>query len=286
MAQLLKGKEVVTVMNERIKAEVQHLKEQDITPTLGIIRIGERLDDISYEKGASKRCETLGVGVQKIVLAETVSQEELIKVIKALNVDKNIHGILLFCPLPKHLDEHKIKAAIEPEKDVDGITESSMAAVYANQKIGFPACTPQACIEILEHYKISLKGKKAVVIGRSLVIGKPIAMMLLQKDCTVTICHTKTENIQDIVKEADIVIAAAGQAQMIGRNYVSKEQTIIDVGIHVNEEGKLCGDVNSQEVETIVSAITPVPGGVGTVTTSVLVGHVVEAARNFYNKEN
>jgi len=283
MAQLLMGKEVVSAMNEKIKVEVQRLKEQNITPTLGIIRVGERLDDSSYEKGASKRCEILGVNVRKCILAEDVSQEELLKVIEMLNEDKGIHGILLFCPLPKHLDERVIRAAIRPEKDVDGITESSMASVYANQNIGYPACTPQACLEILEHYSISLSGKKAVVIGRSLIVGKPVAMLLLQRDCTVTICHTKTKDMQNIVKDADIVIAAAGQAQMLGKEYVSKEQIIIDVGIHVKEDGKLCGDVNFAEVEPIVSAITPVPGGVGTVTTSVLISHVVEAAKKSCN---
>jgi len=278
MARLLQGKEVVSALNQRIKNEAAYLKERGIRPTLGIIRIGERPDDISYERGATKRCETLGVDVEKCILAKDISQEEVLNIIETVNNNDKIHGILLFCPLPKHLDEVAIKKAISPDKDVDGITESSMSSVYAGTASGFPSCTPQACIEILEHYDIPMKGKRAVVIGRSLVIGKPAAMMLLQKDCTVTICHSKTENIETIVKKADIVIVAMGQAEAAGAGYFSETQTIIDVGINVNAEGKLCGDVNFEEVEPIVGAITPVPGGVGTVTTSVLVSHVVKAA--------
>lgn len=279
MAKLLTGKEVVAALNENIKNEVVELSKKGIFPTLGIIRIGERADDISYEKGAARRCETLGVGVEKFVLSKDASQEEVLETIETVNQNKLIHGVLLFCPLPKHLDEAVIKNALSSKKDVDGITESSMASVYAGTQFGFPPCTPHACMEILEHYNIPLKGKNAVVIGRSLVVGKPVSMMLLQKNCTVTICHTKTENIETIVKNADIVIVATGQAEAAGISYFSKQQTVIDVGINVNSEGKLCGDVKFDEVEPVVGAITPVPGGVGTVTTSVLVNHVVKAAK-------
>lgn len=278
MARLLMGKEVVSALNQKIKNEVESLRGKGISPTLGIIRIGERSDDISYERGASKRCETLGVDIEKFILSEDASQEEVLNVIEAVNHNEKIHGVLLFCPLPKHLDEVAIKKALSPDKDVDGITEISMSSVYAGTQFGFPSCTPQACIEILEHYNIPLKGKKAVVIGRSLVVGKPVAMMLLQKDCTVTICHSKTESIEAIVKEADIVIVATGQAEAAGSGYFSEKQAVIDVGINVNAEGKLCGDVDFEEAWPIVGAITPVPGGVGTVTTSVLISHVVKAA--------
>ena len=195
-----------------------------------------------------------------------------------MNKDDNIHGVLLFRPLPKHLNEEKIINALDIEKDVDGITDGSMAGVFAGKKQGFPPCTPSGCMEILDHYGIDCTGKKAVVIGRSLVVGKPAAMMLIKKNATVTVCHTKTKDMPSVVREADIVIVAAGRAGVVDGSYLRAGQTVIDVGINVNEEGKLCGDVNFEEADRIVDAITPVPGGVGSVTTSVLVSHVVEAA--------
>ena len=270
MAKQLLGKEVTAAMNEKIKANVAKLQEKGITPTLGIIRVGERDDDISYERGATKRCETLGVAYEKFLLPQDVTEEELLSVIDQVNKNDAIHGVLLFRPLPKHLNEEKIINALDFEKDVDGITDGSMAGVFAGKKQGFPPCTPQGCMEILDHYGIDCTGKKAVVVGRSLVVGKPAAMMLIQKNATVTICHTKTVDMPSVVKEADIVIVAAGRAG------------VIDVGININEEGKLCGDVKYDEAEKIVDAITPVPGGAGSVTTSVLVGHVVEAAMRKY----
>ena len=243
MAKRLLGKEVTAALNERIKADVAELEAKGVKPTLGIIRVGENESDISYERGATKRCETLGVACEKILLPADVTQEELLATIDKVNKDDSIHGVLLFRPLPKHLDQAVIENALAPEKDVDCMTDLSMSGVFTGKKIGFPPCTPQACMEILDHYGIDCTGKKAVVIGRSLVVGKPAAMMLVKKNATVTICHS-----------------------------------IIDVGINVNAEGKLCGDVDYAAVEPIVDAITPVPGGVGSVTTSVLVGHVVEAA--------
>lgn len=282
MAKQLLGKEVTASMNEKIKANVALLTEKGITPTLGIIRVGEREDDISYERGASKRCETLGVGCEKILLPADVSEEELLKVIDDVNKNDNIHGVLLFRPLPKHLNEEKIINALDFSKDVDGITDGSLAGVFAGKKQGFPPCTPTACMEILDHYGIDCTGKNAVVVGRSLVVGKPAAMMLTRKNATVTICHTKTVDMPSVVKKADIVIVAAGRAGVVDGTYLSEGQVVIDVGINVNEEGKLCGDVNYDEAEKIVEAITPVPGGVGSVTTSVLVGHVVEAAMRKY----
>ena len=194
----------------------------------------------------------------------------------------HIHGVLLFRPLPRHLDQSVIENALDPEKDVDCMTDGSMSGVFTGKKVGFPPCTPQACMEILDHYGIDCTGKKAVVIGRSLVVGKPAAMMLIKKNATVTICHTKTVDMPSVVKEADIVIVAAGRAGVIDDSYLREGQTVIDVGINVNAEGKLCGDVDFAKAEPIVEAITPVPGGVGSVTTSVLVGHVVEAAKRKY----
>ena len=278
MAKQLLGKEVTAVLNEKIKNQAAQLEAKGVKPTLGLIRVGERGDDVSYERGATKRCETLGVACEKFLLPADVTQEELMKTIEKVNRDKNIHGVLIFRPLPKHLDEDAVIKALDPKKDVDGITDASMAGVFAGTNQGFPPCTPQACMEILDFYGIDCTGKKAVVVGRSLVVGKPAAMMLIKKHATVTICHTRTVNMPQVVKEAEIVIVAAGRAGVIGGSYLSAGQTVIDVGINVNEEGKLCGDVNYAEAEPIVEAITPVPGGVGSVTTSVLVGHVVEAA--------
>ena len=278
MARQLLGKEVTAALNEKIKGQVAELKEKGVEPTLGIIRVGEREDDLSYERGAVKRCETLGVSCKKILLPADVSQEELLKVIDQVNKDASIHGVLLFRPLPRHLDSDVIENALDQAKDVDCMTAGYMSCVFTGKNVGFPPCTPQACMEILDHYGIDCTGKKAVVIGRSLVVGKPAAMMLLKKNATVTICHTRTVDMPSVVKEADIVIVAAGRAGVVDGSYLAPGQVVIDVGINVNEEGKLCGDVKFDEAEPIVEAITPVPGGVGSVTTSVLVGHVVEAA--------
>ena len=278
MAKLLLGKEVNASINEEIKAKVETLKAQNITPTLGIIRIGEREDDIAYERGATKRCETLGVAYEKFLLPADAEEEEVLKTIDQVNKSEKIHGVLLFRPLPKHLNEDKIVNALAVEKDVDGITDLSMAGVFMGKDMGYAPCTPSACMKVLDYYGIDCTGKKVVVIGRSLVVGKPAAMMLVKKNATVTICHTRTVDMPSVAKEADIVIVAAGRAGVVGADYVREGQTIIDVGINVNAEGKLCGDVDYAAVEPIVDAITPVPGGVGSVTTSVLVGHVVEAA--------
>ena len=279
MAKQLLGKEVNAQLNERIKADVAALKEKGIEPTLGIIRVGEREDDLSYERGATKRCETLGVSYKKYVLPVEAAQEDVLHVIDEVNNDPQIHGVLLFRPLPKHLDEEKIINALAPEKDVDGITDGSLAGVFAGKALGYAPCTPSACMEILDHYGIDPAGKKCVVIGRSLVVGKPAAMMLLKKNGTVTICHTKTQDMPSVVKEADIVIVAAGRAGVVGGEYLRAGQVVLDVGINMGPDGKLCGDVNYTEAEPIVDAITPVPGGVGSVTTSVLLAHVVDAAK-------
>ena len=278
MARQLLGKEVTAALNDKIKSRAAALKEKGVEPTLGVIRVGEREDDLSYERGAVKRCETLGVACKKILLPADVTQEVLMDAVRQVNEDDSIHGVLIFRPLPRHLDEEAVIRALDPAKDVDGITDGSMVGVFAGREQGFPPCTPQACMEILDHYQIDCTGKKAVVVGRSLVVGKPAAMMLLKKNATVTVCHTRTKDMPSVVKEADIVIVAAGRAGVVDDRYVSPGQIIIDVGINVNDQGRLCGDVAYDKVEPIVDAITPVPGGVGSVTTSVLVGHVVEAA--------
>ena len=215
---------------------------------------------------------------RSIVLPAEVTQEELLNVIDIVNKDPQIHGVLLFRPLPKHLDAKVIENALLPEKDVDGMTDLSMAGVFTGREIGYPPCTPQACMEILDHYGIDCTGKKAVVVGRSLVVGKPAAMMLLKKNSTVTVCHTRTRNMPEITREADILIAAVGHAGAITGEHLGKDQIIIDVGINVNEEGRLCGDVNFEEAEPLAGKITPVPGGVGSVTTTVLMEHVADVA--------
>lgn len=279
MAQLLKGAEVVSALNETIKSDVAALAARGVTPTLVILRVGDKPDDLAYERGATKRAETVGVAVRQIVLPESVSQEALIAEIEKINSDDTIHGCLMLRPLPKHIDDLRTREALLPEKDIDGITEGSLAGVFAGTRRGFPPCTAQACLEILKHYGIDPAGKRAVVIGRSLVIGKPVAMMLLGQNATVTICHTRTKDMPAETKRAEILIVAAGRAGVIGSEYVTEGQVVLDVGINFDAAGKMTGDVNFAAVEPIVGAITPVPGGVGTVTTSVLMAHVVEAAK-------
>jgi methylenetetrahydrofolate dehydrogenase (NADP+)/methenyltetrahydrofolate cyclohydrolase len=278
-ATLLKGKDVADALNAKMSADVEALKAKGVTPTLAILRVGERPDDISYEKGAMKRCESVGVAVKNVVLPADVTQDVLMKSVQDLNEDKNVHGVLIFRPLPKHLDEEAVRNTLKPEKDIDGITDGSLAGVFTGNGNGYPPCTAQACMEILDYYNIDCKGKRAVVIGRSLVVGKPAAVMLMGKNATVTVCHTKTVDMPSVCRNAEILIVAAGKANAVTKDYLSPGQVVVDVGINMNDEGKLCGDVKFDDAEPIVGAITPVPGGVGTVTTSVLVSHVVEAAK-------
>ncbi len=278
MAELLKGAPAADAINERSQKELAQLQERGITPTLALVRVGEREDDIAYENGAVKRCEKVGIAVRHVVLSESSSQSELISTVEQLNTDTGIHGVLIFMPLPSHLDGEAVRRALSPEKDVDGITAGSLAGVFTGSGEGFAPCTAQACIEILDYYGIDCKGKRAVVVGRSLVVGKPVSMLLMAKNATVTICHTKTVDMPSVTKNAEILIAAAGKAGAVTAQHLSEGQTVIDVGINF-QEGKMCGDVDFSSAQSIVSAITPVPGGVGTVTTSVLVNHVVEAAK-------
>ncbi len=279
MAMILDGKAVAAKLNETLRAEAESLRQAGVLPRLAIVRVGERPDDLAYERGAMKRCETVGVDTSNFALPEDAPEQELLTVIDQINNDPGIHGGLLLQPLPKHMDERVIRQALNPAKDVDGITAASLFSVVAGGGPGFPPCTPTACLEVLDHYNIDLAGKRAVVIGRSLVVGKPAAMLLLQRNATVTICHTKTRDMPALCRAADILIVAAGRAGMVGRDYFAPGQVVIDVGININEQGKLCGDVNFDEAQDIVSAITPVPGGVGAITTSVLAGHVLQAAR-------
>ncbi len=280
MANLLKGKDVALAINENNRKEADALKEKGIVPTLAIMRVGENDSDISYEKGAMKRCGEAGVETRNIILPADVDSDTFFNELDKLNNDSSVHGILMFRPLPKQLDSELARISINPDKDVDGCTDGSLAGVFTNRKMGFAPCTAEAAVAILDYYNIDVSGKNVVVLGRSLVIGKPVSMLLLNRNATVTICHTKTVNVQDITKKADILILATGQMESVTKGYVSNNQTVIDVGISWNEsKGKLCGDALFEEVEPIVENITPVPGGVGAVTTSILVRHVIEAAK-------
>lgn len=279
MAELLKGAPVAAALSEKTAALVEDLRQKGIAPTLAILRVGAREDDLSYERGAVKRCAAAGIEIRSVPLPESVTQAEYMAALNGLNTDPAVHGILMLRPLPAHLDEEAARKALAPEKDVDGVTDGSLAGVFTGSRVGFPPCTAQAVMEILHHYGVDLQGKTAAVIGRSLVVGRPAAMLLMEKGATVTICHSQTEDVPAAAKQADIVVAALGRKRSLGANCFAAGQTVIDVGIHFNTEtGKLCGDVVQEEAEAIVSALTPVPGGVGAVTTAVLVSHVAEAA--------
>lgn len=284
MATLLKGAPVATALNEATAAEAAALREKGVVPTLAILRVGAREDDLSYERGAVKRCGQLGVEVRSVALPGDVDSGAFFAALDRLNRDESVHGILMLRPLPEQLDDEAARCAIAPEKDVDGCTDGSLVGVFTNTAPGFPPCTARAVMEILNYYGVDPKGKRAVVIGRSLIIGRPVAMLLLHANATVTICHTRTADVPAVTREADIVVAASGQMERIGAAYLREGQVVIDVGIGWNErKGKLCGDVRFEEAEKRVGAITPVPGGVGAVTTSVLAAQVVEAAKRACN---
>jgi len=287
MAKRLLGKEVNEALVANLQTRTAALKEKGVTATLGIIRLGENPSDLSYERGATKRAEEVGVAVKNFVLPEDATKEDVLKVIDQVNADATIHGVLMFRPLPKHLkaDQDEICNRLDPKKDVDSMTHMSNAGVFEGQDLGYAPCTPAACMEILDYYGIDCKGKNAVVIGRSLVVGKPAAMMLMAKNATVTICHTKTVNTAEVCKGADIIVTAAGVLNSLTKDFVREGQIVIDVSMNWNPEkitskgkGGMSGDCVFEEVEPIVEAITPVPGGVGAVTTTVLMKHVVEAA--------
>ena len=275
--QELRGMPVVKQIAADAALQVEELKKKGIEPKLAVVRVGEREDDLSYERGLLKRFDAVGALVESVVFPLDVTQEELEAGIKKLNEDDKVHGILVFRPLPKHLDEEVIKEMVAPMKDVDCMGSANTAHVFAQDGKGHAPCTPQAVIEMLDFYGYDLTGKKAVVVGRSMVVGKPLAQMLLKKNATVTICHTKTADLRAEVKAADFVFACAGVAKMLDASYISEGQVVIDVGINVMD-GKLCGDVDYGSVSEIAAAATPVPGGVGTVTTSVLLKHVLVSA--------
>lgn len=279
MAKRLAGKPVVEALASEIEAGVESLAKRGIVPGLALVRVGERPDDLSYERTAVKRAESLGLRVQKTVLAEDAPQTELEAAVSAINEDASVHGCLMFRPLPADFDEQAVCDALAVDKDIDGISSSALAAVFMDRDRGFAPCTAAACMKTLDFYNVPLGGAHVVVVGRSLVIGKPIAMMLLRRNATVTLCHSKTKDLAAVMRSADIVVCATGRARMFKAECFSPGQTVLDVGINFDDEGNLCGDVDFDAVEPIVGAITPVPGGIGSVTTSVLMAHAVEAAR-------
>lgn len=277
MAMLLKGAPVAAALSNAAEQDAQRLRARGVVPCLAIVRVGAREDTLSYERGAAKRCSAVGVEVRPVVFPEDIAQETLLSAVTALGRDETVHGILLLRPLPAGLDEAAVCAAIPPEKDVDGITPGAMGSLYAGLPGAFAPCTAQACLEILKYYNVPLAGRRAVVVGRSLAVGKGAAMLLLSENATVTICHSKTADLAELCREADILLVAAGQMGLIGRECLKEGQTVLDVGIHMGQSG-LCGDVRQADALEIVDAITPVPGGVGAVTSAVIAAHTVRAA--------
>jgi methylenetetrahydrofolate dehydrogenase (NADP+)/methenyltetrahydrofolate cyclohydrolase len=279
MAEVLKGKPVADAMKEDLTGKVEALKARGITPKLGIMRVGARPDDLFYEGGARKTCSKVGMDCEVFEYSEDIDQGTFEKAVAEVGARKDVHGILMFSPLPKHLDERRIRTFIPVEKDVDCLTLGGAAKVFTDDPTGFPPCTPTACMDMIHYYGIPIKGKRCVVVGRSLVVGKPLAMLLLREHGTVTLCHSRTEDLPGVCKTAEILVAAVGRAKMIKGNFVKEGQIVIDVGINADPDnpGKYCGDVDFAEVEPIVAKITPVPAGVGSVTTSVLCKQTVMA---------
>ncbi|CEN77044.1 bifunctional 5 [[Clostridium] sordellii] len=282
--QIIKGKPVADKISEGLIKEVNNLVTEGINPKLAIVRVGARADDLAYERGALKRCKTIGIETEVVKLDENINQEEYIKVLHKLNEDKKINGILTFRPLPKHLNEDEIKYHIDPKKDVDCFNPINTAKIVENDESGYPPCTPTAVVEILKHYDIELSGANITVIGRSMVVGKPVSMLLLNENATVTICHSKSKNLPEISSKSDVVVAAVGKAKMINHDYIKDGAVVIDVGINVDDEGNLCGDVDTDDIMDKARMLTPVPGGVGSVTTSILASHVVKACKLQNNK--
>lgn len=279
MGEIIKGKPVADKITEDLIKEVDELKAKGITPKLAIVRVGARPDDLAYERGALGRCQKVGIDVEVKELAEDISQPDFIVELRKVNEDSNIHGILVFRPLPKQLNEDVIKYEIAPQKDIDCFSPVNAAKLLEGDKTGFPPCTPTAVIEILKHYGVEMQGKKAVVLGRSMVVGKPASLLLLNENATVTICHSRTKDINKVASEADILVAGIGKAKMVKEDYVREGAVVIDVGINVDAQGNLCGDVDFEGCKDKASMITPVPGGVGSVTTSILAKHVIKACK-------
>ena len=276
MTKILNGKEVAKTLKEKLSEEVEELKKTGKTPGLSIVMAGDRPDSAAYIRGAVKRAESIGIQCFVKELPEEISQEEFLKVIRHLNDDNKVNGIIIMQPLPDQISEDVVKYEICPGKDVDGFSPVNVSKVMSGEADGFAPCTPSAVVEILDHYGIQIEGKRTVLVGRSMVVGRPLSMMLLKRNATVTLCHTRTVDLAKETKRAEILIAAAGKAKMIKKDMVQDGAVVIDVGINF-EDGKMCGDVDYDEVSTVAGKITPVPGGVGSVTSTVLAKHVIEA---------
>ena len=278
MVEVWRGLPVAKALTAQLISRREKLEAAGVIPTLAIVRSGEKGDDIAYENAAIKRCEKIGIQVRHFLLTEDCTEEQLLNVIREINTDPSIHGCLLFRPMPNRAIQAKACEILNPEKDSDGMTPHSLAAVFSGKGSGYAPCTAEACMEILDYYGAELEGRRVTVIGRSLVIGRPVSMMLQARNATVTMCHTKTKNLPAVCRDAEILIATAGRAELVKKEYLSPGQIVIDVGINADEEGNLVGDVAFQDAEDIVRAVTPVPGGVGSVTTAVLAKHVIMTA--------
>ncbi|HOH89147.1 MAG TPA: bifunctional 5,10-methylenetetrahydrofolate dehydrogenase/5,10-methenyltetrahydrofolate cyclohydrolase [Bacillota bacterium] len=276
---VLDCREAARSIKEELAKKVQLLAAEGLKPKLGIIRVGARPEDISYEKGIMKNCESIGISCEVTALSDDISNEDFMKALEAANSDRSINGILVFRPLPAHIDEDRARNMINPAKDIDCMNPYNLAKVFEGDDSGFEPCTPAAVMEIIRFFGINLQGENVAVIGRSMVVGKPLSMMLLKENATVTICHSRTKDIRSIVSRADIVVAALGKARAVGADYIKPGAVVIDVGVNGAPEGGICGDVDFEKVKDIASKITPVPGGVGAVTTLMLLKHVVEAAQ-------
>ena len=278
MAQLLKGAPVAAAITENLIRRAQALRSEGVLPKLAMLRIGERTDDVAYERAAARRCESVGIQTERTVLPADCTEQDVISALRRINSDDAIHGCLMFRPLPKHLNERRVCEALSPSKDVDGMTFASLTTVFTRSGEGFAPCTAQSVVELLDHYGVEIDGARTAVIGRSLVIGRPAAMMLLARNATLTMCHTHTKDLPAVCREAEILIVASGHAGSVTKDYVNRNQVVIDVGINAAPDGGVCGDVLFNDVEPLVRAISPVPSGVGAVTTAVLCKHVIEAA--------
>lgn len=278
MAQLLKGAPVAAAITENLIRRAQALRSEGVLPKLAMLRIGERTDDVAYERAAARRCESVGIQTERTVLPADCTEQDVISALRRINSDDTIHGCLMFRPLPKHLNERRICEALTPAKDVDGMTFASLTTVFTRSGEGFAPCTAQSVVELLDHYGVGIEGTRTAVIGRSLVIGRPVAMLLLARNATLTMCHTRTKDLPAVCREAELLVVASGHAGAVTKDYVNHNQVVIDVGINAAPDGGVCGDVRFDEVEPIVKAISPVPSGVGSVTTAVLCKHVIEAA--------
>ena len=278
MGEIWKGAPVADALCASLTDRISALRAAGVEPALAILRAGERGDDIAYENGAVKRCEKLGIAVRRVRLPAGCTKEEVMKAIRQVNGDDGIHGCLLLRPLADRAAEEAACETLLPEKDVDGITPGSLAGVFAGGGRGYPPCTAQACMEVLDYYGCDPAGRRAAVIGRSLVIGRPVSMLLQRRNATVTMCHSRTADLPAVCRQAEILVAAAGQSRLVDAGFLAPGQVVLDVGINVGPEGGLQGDVDFQSAIRTAEAVTPVPGGVGAVTTAVLAKHVVEAA--------